>query len=34
MQKREKLLADSDDVTAFQLRMIERAATEYPVKWK
>lgn len=33
-KKREKLLAESEDVTEFQLRMIERAVKEHPVKWK
>lgn len=33
-KKREKLLAESEDVTEFQLRMIHRAAEEHPVKWK
>ncbi len=33
-QKRDRLLAESEDVTEFQLRMIERAAAEHPVKWK
>lgn len=33
-QKRDRLLAESEDVTEFQLRMIERAAKEHPVKWK
>ncbi len=34
MQKRDKLLAESDDVTDFQLCMIERAVNEHPVQWK
>ncbi len=31
-QKQEKLLADSEDVVAFMLAMIDRAAAEHPVK--
>ncbi len=33
-KKREKLLAESEDVTEFQLRMIHQAKQEHPVKWK
>ena len=31
-RKRDRLLADSEDVVAFQMRMIERAAAEHPKK--